>query len=80
MVGGAEHQADALVAERDKMAPGLFHGNGVVAGDAGEAEMIDGRIDQDDRDPAVGEHLVGSCGASALWQSPPAKTTPDTCC
>ena len=58
VVGGAEDEADALVAERDEVAPGLLDGDGVVAGDAREAEAVDGRVDQDDGDLAVREHLV----------------------
>ncbi len=58
MVGGAEHEADPLVAEGGQVAPGLFDGDGVVAGDGGEAEAGDGGVHQDDGDVALGELAV----------------------
>lgn len=58
MVAGAEDEADPLVPEGGQVTPGLFDGDGVVAGDAGEVEPLDGGVDQDHRDVALGELVV----------------------
>lgn len=55
MVDGAEDQADPLVPERGQVAPGLLDGDRVVARDAREVQPLDGGVDQDDRDVALGE-------------------------
>ncbi|CPU64773.1 Uncharacterised protein [Mycobacteroides abscessus] len=48
MVGRAEEQADPLVAEGQHVAQRLVHGDEVVARDAGEVEVLDGRVHQHD--------------------------------
>lgn len=58
MVGRADHDAYALVAEGGQVAPGALDGDGVVAGDAGEVEAFYGCVDQYDGDTSLGEPVV----------------------
>ena len=49
VIRGPEHEADALVPERHQMASACSMAMRVVDGDAGEAEVVVGRVDEHDR-------------------------------
>ena len=53
VVPGPSDQADPLVTERGQVPEGLVRGGHVVAGHAGETQVVDRRVDQYGRDPAA---------------------------
>lgn len=58
MVVRAEHEPDALVPQQGQMPPRLLDRDGVVARDAGETEVLDRRVHEDDGHLALREQPV----------------------
>src|SRR5207248_6715787 len=58
VVGGPQDQPDPLVAERGQVPVRLVDRVGVVGADAGEAEILEGRVDQYGGQPALVQPVV----------------------
>ena len=66
VVGRPEQQADAAVTEGGEVVDGLLGGHHVVAGHPGEVEPVDRRVDEHDRQVALGEAGVVAVGRVGL--------------